>query len=266
MPYTVLVTGAGSGLGYGFAQHYLRQPDTIVITADRTYRHDHDLETPSSKDTQLHKLTFDMSLESSLESLVTTTKQFSYGKLDLVIHSAGIRGLVPTVEDQYPGDVQAAETLNVMTTDTLMRTFQINTAGTFTLLQKLHEADLFHRPSDSASDSSSSSSSSSPGPTKVILMTSRMGSIGYNTAGGSYAYRASKAALNAIVRSMSIDVPHVCFALVHPGRVETGLTKCREEGAIEVEESVRDMLRLIGGLETERSGRFMDRFGKEIEW
>lgn len=100
-------------------------------------------------------------------------------------------------------------------------------------------------------------------------MTSRMGSISHARTtglGGAYAYRASKAALNAVVTSLSIDLPHVMFALVHPGRVETGLTLCREEGAMEVEESVADMLALVGRLGREDSGRFMDRFGEDIGW
>lgn len=91
--------------------------------------------------------------------------------------------------------------------------------------------------------------------------------MSYNvSAGGGYAYRASKAALNAMIKSMSIDLPHVMFALVHPGRVETGLTKCREDGAIEVDESVHDMLQLIDRLDLRDSGRYMDRFGVEIGW
>jgi len=142
-----------------------------------------------------------------------------------------------------------------MDATTMLRTYQINTLGTFTLLQSLIAHILFY-PKDLPSSS----------PAKAIIMTSRMGSISYNTAGGGYAYRASKAALNAIVRSMSIDVPDVIFALVHPGRVETGLTRCREEGAIEAEESVGDMLGVIERLREEDSGKFMDRFGKEIGW
>lgn len=52
---------------------------------------------------------------------------------------------------------------------------------------------------------------------RVVIMGSRMGSLASNKRGGGYAFRASQAALNAVVRSLSIDVPEVCFACVYPG-------------------------------------------------
>lgn len=54
---------------------------------------------------------------------------------------------------------------------------------------------------------------------RVVIMAHCMGSISGNKNGGAYAYRASQAALNAVVRSLSIDVPEVCFACVYPGEV-----------------------------------------------
>lgn len=81
-----------------------------------------------------------------------------------------------------------------------------------------------------------------------------------------YAYRASKAALNAIIKSFAIDVPEVTFLLLHPGRVETGLVEWKEEGAVSAEESVRDCMLVIDGLESDESGTFTDRFGVIIPW
>lgn len=280
MPYTILITGAGSGLGHGFAKHYLQQPNTTVITADQRYTLD--LEQPLSENKQLHKFHLEITSSESIDSFIKSIKEAIHNPIDLIIHSAGIRGLVPSIVSEQPNDVAAAETLQVMDSNTMLRTFEVNTVGTFTLLQKLHQADLFHPPISTNSSSSTSSTnsnqstststptltppSSPPNLTKIIIMTSRMGSIGHNTTGSAYAYRASKAALNAIVRSMSLDLPHVLFSLIHPGRVETGLTRCREHGAIEVEESVQDMVRLIGGLELGDSGGFVERSGKGIVW
>ncbi|KAK5093072.1 hypothetical protein LTR70_002073 [Exophiala xenobiotica] len=264
-PYTLLITGAASGIGRCFAQHYLRQPNTLVIALDIN-----EIEIPASADLDsdpherrhderpgaLVKVHTDMSSSTSITSAMDSLKA-THGvhHIDLIIHSAGIRGLVPRIEADNANDVAAAETLHAMDAATMLRTYQINTLGTFTLLQSLSNHSLFH-----AADADAAT------PTKVIIMSSRMGSISSNTVGGGYAYRASKAALNAIVRSMSIDLPHVVFALVHPGRVETGLTRCREEGAIEVEESVGGMLGVIGRLRREDSGRYMDRFGVDIGW
>ena len=61
---------------------------------------------------------------------------------------------------------------------------------------------------------------------KVLMVTSRMGSIGDNGSGGMYGYRMSKAALNAGAMSLAIDLKKVGVAvgIVHPGMVETGMT------------------------------------------
>lgn len=267
-PLTVLVTGAASGLGRCFVEHYLNQHNTTVIAWDL---HPIDIPVPpgtpgeDGQSRRLRKQHVDFESELSITNAINfmQTKFGAFGaitnpKLDLVIHSAGIRGLVPEIEEAYPDDVAVAETLHVMDYETMMRTYQINTLGTFTLLQKLASSGLFHEPESVSSKE-----------TKVVIMSSRMGSIEHNATmrqGGAYAYRASKAALNAIVQSMSIDLPYVVFSLVHPGRVETRLTKCREEGAIEVHESVNEMLGLIKRLTRDDSGKFVDRFGNIIGW
>jgi len=58
---------------------------------------------------------------------------------------------------------------------------------------------------------------------KVALITSRMGSIADNESGGRYGYRASKAALNAFGKSLSLDLKDdgIAVALLHPGYVQT---------------------------------------------
>lgn len=129
----------------------------------------------------------------------------------------------------------------------LQHTFHVNAIGTFLLLEamvpQLHDG----RP-------------------KVIIMGSRMVLISHNTTGGAYAYRASKAALNTIVKSFSGDVPEIMFAIVHPGRVESGLVSVKEDGAISAEESVSNMLKLIERLGKEDSAKFMDQFEVEVLW
>ena len=129
-----------------------------------------------------------------------------------------------------------------------METLHVNAIGTFLLLEAMMP-QLRH-----------------DGHPKVIIMGSRMVSIGHNTTGGAYAYRASKAALNAIVKSFSGDVPEVVFVIVHPGQVESGLVSVKEDGPISAEESVSDMLKLIERLGKENSAKFMDRFGVEVPW
>lgn len=218
MPYTILISGAASGLGLAFLQAYASVESNAIIAIDQN-------PLPQGLVTKatIHEHLVDITSEASIHDL---SKSLSDTPINLVIHSAGIRGLVREVEDTHPNDVAACETMSVMDLQTLMTTFQINAAGTFLLLRSLLSNLMLSVDS------------------KVVVMSSRMGSVGHNTTGSAYAYRASKAALNAMVRSMSVDVPEVSFILCHPGRVETNLVRCREEGAISAEESVEGLLPL----------------------
>lgn len=238
---TILVSGAASGLGLAFLQAFARDSSNTLIALDQKPLPDTALP-PTAK---CFNYTVDVTSESSIKELTPLVSDLP---IDLVIHSAGIRGLVPEVEAEHPNDVAACETLSIMNLDTLMQTFQINAAGTFLLLRALlPNLRLANDP-------------------KVVIMSSRMGSVGHNTAGSAYAYRASKAALNAMVKSLSIDVPEVAFVLCHPGRVETKLVKCKEEGAISAAESVNGLLPLIAKWSKADSGKFYDRFGEPIVW
>jgi NAD(P)-dependent dehydrogenase (short-subunit alcohol dehydrogenase family) len=98
---------------------------------------------------------------------------------------------------------------------------------------------------------------------KLAFLSSIMGSMAEND-GGWYGYRASKAALNAIVRCLHRDLaPWPCVCL-HPGYVRTRMTGHR--GHLEPEESAADLADLLLRLDGSMSGRFLDRFGEEIPW
>ena len=79
----------------------------------------------------------------------------------------------------------------------------------------------------------------------VVCIGSRMGSISDNQRGRSYAYRASKAALNSVMRSFALDVADdgINVMLMHPGWVKTDLGG--PNGELEPEESVSRMLPII---------------------
>jgi NAD(P)-dependent dehydrogenase (short-subunit alcohol dehydrogenase family) len=245
----VVITGAASGLGLEFLRHYASIKDAQgreqydVVALDRSPFPREVLQS----NIETHQL--DITNEAAIVDLA---KKYRSRPISLLVHSAGIRGLVPEIENEYPDDVAKAETMDVMTSSTMLRTFHINTVGTFMLIRALLP-----------NLKTASELGSQP---KVVVMGSRMGSISYNSAGSAYAYRASKAALNAVMKSFSIDVPEVIFATLHPGRVETGLVKCREEGAIGPSESVEDMLKLMERLKSEDSGGYFDRFGGIIGW
>lgn len=99
-------------------------------------------------------------------------------------------------------------------------------------------------------------------------LSARVGSISDNRLGGWYAYRASKAALNQLVRTAAIELARtrplaVCVAL-HPGTVDTGLSGPFTKAGLDVvnpAEAAARLLTVIAGLDTERSGTLVDQNG-----
>lgn len=102
---------------------------------------------------------------------------------------------------------------------------------------------------------------------KVILMTSRMGSIGDNTSGSSYGYRMSKAALSMAGKSLSHDLKPqgIAVAILHPGLVQTRMTNFTKSG-ITTQQSVTGLLQRIDELNLENTGNFWHSNGEILPW
>ena len=100
----------------------------------------------------------------------------------------------------------------------------------------------------------------------VANITSRMGSIEDNTSGGAYAYRASKAALNMMNKSLAIDLLPERFTCVvlHPGWVATRMGG--DTAPVSPADSVAGMLHLIDGFTPADTGTFVDYTGEPIPW
>ena len=100
---------------------------------------------------------------------------------------------------------------------------------------------------------------------KVILMTSRMGSIEDNTSGGFYGYRMSKTALSMAGKSLSEDLkPHkIAVGILHPGMVQTRMTSF---SGISTSESVEGLLQRIEELNLNNSGTFWHAKGEVLPW
>jgi NAD(P)-dependent dehydrogenase (short-subunit alcohol dehydrogenase family) len=111
------------------------------------------------------------------------------------------------------------------------------------------------------------------GKTVFAALSARVGSIGDNRAGGWHAYRASKAALNMILRNLAIEVGRrnpdaICVGL-HPGTVDTGLSRPFQRGVAEgqlftPETSARHLLTVIDALTPADSGNVLAWDGKTI--
>ena len=101
---------------------------------------------------------------------------------------------------------------------------------------------------------------------KIANITSRMGSIADNDSGGHYGYRASKAAFNALGRSLAIDLKPqgIAVAQLHPGFVKTRMVNFG--GIITPEESAAGLAERIEALTLENSGSFWHANGEELPW
>jgi NAD(P)-dependent dehydrogenase (short-subunit alcohol dehydrogenase family) len=106
-------------------------------------------------------------------------------------------------------------------------------------------------------------------------ISARVGSIADNRIGGWYAYRASKAALNQLLRTASIEFArrhkNAIVVALHPGTTDTGLSRpfqanVPEEQLFSVDKTVGHMLSVIDGLSTDDSGGFFAWDGQPIEW
>ena len=106
----------------------------------------------------------------------------------------------------------------------------------------------------------------------LAVLSAKVGSIEDNRLGGWYSYRASKAALNMLLKTAAIEVkrtrPHAVLVALHPGTVDSGLSapyRGAEIGCTPAQ-AAGDMLQVIDGLTPTDSGRFYSYDGTRLPW
>jgi NAD(P)-dependent dehydrogenase (short-subunit alcohol dehydrogenase family) len=106
----------------------------------------------------------------------------------------------------------------------------------------------------------------------MALLSAKVGSIGDNRLGGWYSYRASKAALNMMVRTAAIEMhrthPGAVLAAVHPGTVASALSRPFRGDEIGREPALAaaQMLAALDALQPEDSGSFVAYDGQRLPW
>lgn len=152
--------------------------------------------------------------------------------IDVLINNAGILKRV---------------TLEALDFDSIREQFEVNALGTL----RVTHAFLPHLKAGS----------------KIVLMTSRMGSIADNTSGSSYGYRMSKVALSMAGKSLAHDLKGrgIAVAILHPGLVQTRMTNFTS-GGITPEDSVKGLLARIDKLTLENTGTFWHSSGEVLPW
>ncbi|NJC04901.1 NAD(P)-dependent dehydrogenase (short-subunit alcohol dehydrogenase family) [Sphingomonas kaistensis] len=99
---------------------------------------------------------------------------------------------------------------------------------------------------------------------KLIVISTRMGSLADNSSGGFLAYRSSKTALNMAWQTLALANPDLVCVPLHPGWVQTRMGG--ESAPVVPKQSIAAMRRVIDGLTLEDSGKFFDFEGKAVPW
>lgn len=108
---------------------------------------------------------------------------------------------------------------------------------------------------------------------KTAAVSSRVGIMADNNLGGTYSYRASKAAVNAVFESITVNLKekHVPVVLLYPGIVNTALDLRHGEGigvsgAVEPAEAANGLWKVLKSKGLESGGMFFHRSVEELPW
>ena len=188
---TVLITGANRGLGLEFARQYAAE-GWQVLAACRAPEAATDLQGLAAESGgRIRVLEMNVTDTASVRAAAATLKGEA---IDLLLNNAGVGG----PPGQQLGNLDYAAWARVLDANTLgpMRVVEA-------LLENVAQGKL----------------------KRIVTVTSAMGSIEDNASGGRYAYRSSKAAVNMVMKSLSIDLAPrgITCIMVHPGWVRTDM-------------------------------------------
>ncbi len=104
-------------------------------------------------------------------------------------------------------------------------------------------------------------------------LSAKVGSITENGYGGWYSYRASKAALNQIIKTASIEMKvknkKAIFVSLHPGTVKSNLSEPFQKANLKIQnpdESAKHLIKIINSIDSSQTGKFFNWDGSEIAW
>jgi NAD(P)-dependent dehydrogenase (short-subunit alcohol dehydrogenase family) len=224
---TLLITGANRGIGLELTKRYAADGWTVIATC-REPQTATDLK--AIRNISVEAL--DVTDYAAVDKLAQT---YDGTAIDLLLNNAGIYG-------------NRDGALKVSDFDTYLQVLHVNSVAPM----KLALAFLPHL-------------KATKGGAKIATISSRMGSISQG-GGGSYAYRASKAAINAGMHNLALDLKSsgISCITLHPGWVKTDMGGAGAD--IDVATSAAGLKTVIDGLTLRDTGKFYNYDGGEIPW
>ena len=248
VPAQVLVTGASSGIGLAMVEVLLADVQVARVCAvSRGAAASETLQALRERHGErLLPVAADITTDDGLEAVAGAAA--SPDGLHLVVNCAGLL---------HGGGLRPEKSLASLDREALAQVFALNAFAPVLLAKAL--LPLLR-----------------PGAPRVFAsLSARVGSIGDNRLGGWYAYRASKAAQNQLLRTLAIEWqrthPHATCVLLHPGTVDTPLSRpfqanLSQDSLFTPERAARQLLDIIAGLSPADSGRFIAWDGSAVPW
>lgn len=231
MTESILVTGSNRGIGLELVRQYAAD-GWRVFACCRHPDKAKELNILADKHHNISVHSLDVTETQQIKALA---KQLKGEAIDILLNNAGIYG----PDNARFGNTDEAAWLEC---------FHINTIAPM----KMMEAFVDHVAKSKRK--------------LIATMSSKMGSMSDNGSGGSYIYRSSKAAVNAVMVSAAIDLKpkQIKVAILHPGWVLTDMGGPNAE--ITVEECVNHLRRNLDNVTLANSGTFFEIDGSVIPW
>ena len=234
---TVFVTGANRGLGFEHVKQYAEK-NWEVIACSRNPEQSNELSL--LRDQYPDNLIIEKLDVTNFDEITVLSEKYKDKPIDILINNAG------TLGPKGVPEAMGYQNIGHMDYEIWRDILEVN------LLAPFRVATAFH---DQVAMSSKK---------LLIMMSSDLGSVEQNNFGGLYSYRASKAGLNILSKGMSIDWKDITVIALAPGWCKTFLGGV--EADVEPDVSVTEQQKMFESIEPSDSGKFLDRFGKEVPW
>jgi len=229
----ILITGANSGIGLAMTQQYLQRGERVFATCRQPAQATDLAELATAYPDQFSVLPLDVTDNATIDAAAEIVSTQVDG-LDLLINNAGF----------FP----KGETIGKLDASTMLSTFHVNAVGPIMVVQRF--LSLLQAGHD----------------TKVVNVSSQLGSLNRNTGKGYYSYNSSKAALNMLTRILAhgLRADGIVVVTTHPGWVQTRMGG--KGAAITPAESADGLIALADRITIPDTNKFYTWEGIEHSW